>query len=339
MRWIFGLGLLLCGCSLPVNPALLDAPTRSEFNKLLKDHGPVVDAEVSSLEDALRNGTPLRQHNAMKLLACARSSSARPIMERAARTTQDPELWRLAMVSLWTAQELGHHKVDPALLRADMIDLCLASSDADQFRAGFRAAAESGSPKMAAQLPKALKSDDSELFALAVVRLTPEQARENLDLLHARLVKANYQALPPLALVLIKAGAGDTLAKAYPEIKERASLHNYLMDHSEPEVTEFLFHQADKGGALGDDAYSILVGQVIWGAPCSRQLMEICCRRLERAPQDPKPVSHPKHNADSEALITHLVVEPTSKLRPDFAKLFHGSEALKQARLWLKDHP
>lgn len=335
----FALALVfLAGCSANLEP-LLSAPDDKTFDEKLKIHGPVDSWEVSTLQSEAQGKDPLRARNAASLLTLSREPEAEKSLIALGAATADVQIWSTAAASQMLKEQLGHGTFPRGLERADMIRLGLRSSDLKIYKTAFRLAQRLKMPELQAEIPKALQSAEPSVQALGVAALSPEQARERMGELQAYLKQADFETFPPMAIALIETRdkkAWEVVARSLVEhdMSARLDFINRVNFHMTPALYAFLVSRATQKDKFADDAYDILVSQVIQETyPCDRFLMNLTLPRLKAAAQTGK------RDEEPEMLVTVAARGSNpSKHRLDWEELLHGQRAVEAAEKWLSEH-
>lgn len=334
--------LLLAGCSSSRLEPLLRAPDSQAFDEQLKIHGPIEAGEVYQLKQEALGKDPLRARNAAALLTLSRDPSAGESLEGLAATTQDAAIWSTAAASALLREQLGHGAFPAALLRPEMAREGLKSQDSKAYRTAFEIARRLKLPELETEIPKALKSKDSETQAAAIAALSPEQAKSRLKELKAGLKEADYNSFPPMAIALIETGDKDAwqaVVDSYLHEHEHDSVStafpnevNFAMT---PQIYAFMVDRAQRKDEFAPEAFHSLVFQVVQeNKKCDHLLMSLALPRLREAARTKV------RDDDPEVLVTVVANggNPTKHI-PEWGKRVHGPEALAFAEKWLKEHP
>ena len=336
------LGLLLAGCSSSRLEPLLSAPNSQAFDEQLKIHGPIESGEVYQLKQEALGKDQLRARNAAALLTLSRDPSAGESLQGLAATTQDAAIWSTAAASALLREQLGHGAFPAALLRPEMAREGLKSQDPKAYLTAFEIARRLKLPELQTEIPKALKSKDSETQAAAISALSPEQAKGRLAELKAGLKAADYASWPPMAVALIETGdkaawqaVVDSILHDHEHDSVQSSFVNKVNFDMSPQVYAFMVDRAQRKDEFAPEAYHSLVFQVVQeNKQCDRLVMSLALPRLREAARTKV------RDDDPEVLVTVVANGGNpSKYIPEWGKRVHGPEALAFAEKWLKEHP
>jgi hypothetical protein len=328
--------IFLSGCSASLE-GLLSAPDQKTFDERLKIHGPVDPSEVSTLKREAQNQDRTRARNAVWLLTLSREPAAEQALEFLGSTTADLQIWSSAAASRLLKQQLGIDGFPKSLERRDMVRLGLKSADAKIYKTAFTLAQRLKLPELQKEIPLALRSRDTEIQALAVAALTPEQARQRIGELHSALRAADYATYPALASALVETRdpkAWEIVATTSGDHPSRLGFINHANFHLTPALHDFMVDRAARHDKFASDAYDILVSQVVQETyPCDPFLMKLTLPRLKAAARSGK------RDEDPEILVT-IVSRGSNpgKRRPDWNDLLHGQAAVDFAQKWLSAH-
>ena len=336
MRRFLPVLVLLAGCSASLEP-LLSAPDDRTFDEKLKIHGPVDSSEVSTLKREARGQDPSRARNAASLLTLSREPEAEQELENLGATTNDVKVWSIAAASRLLKEQLDLGAFPKSLERPEMIREGLKSADSKVYKTSFALAHRLKLPELQAEIPQALQSQDSEIQALAIAALSPEQVLQRMDEIKKRLKEADYKTFPKMAIALVETRdpkAWDAVVKAYLENDDRLSFLNDVNFHMTSAIYAFMVDRAARKDKFAEDAYDSLASQVVQETyPCDRFLMNLTLARLQAAARDKR--------IDQEAEILVTIASwgsNPSKHRPDWDKVLHGPAALEAAQKWLSEH-
>ncbi|MBN9420717.1 MAG: hypothetical protein J0I12_35050 [Candidatus Eremiobacteraeota bacterium] len=201
MRRFLPLLLVLAGCSASLEP-LLSAPDSETFDEKLRIHGPIDSSELSTLKREVQSKEPLRAHNAASLLTLSREAEAEQVLEQLGATTADVRIWATASASRLLKEQLDKGAFPKTLERPEMIREGLKSPDPKVYKTAFALAHRLKLPELQAEIPKALQSKDSEIQALGIVALSPDQVRARLTEIQAHLQDADHLTYPKMAIAL-----------------------------------------------------------------------------------------------------------------------------------------
>lgn len=336
MRRFLPFLILLAGCSASLEP-LLSSPDDKTFDEKLRIHGPVDSSEVASLKREALGKDSLRARNAASLLALSREPEAGQILETLGSTTGDVQIWSTAAASRLVKEQLDLGAFPKTLERPEMIREGLKSADPKVYKTAFTLATRLKLPELQAEIPKAMQSKDTEIQALGIAAMSPEQVSRRLDEFQGLLKEADYNTFPKMAVALVETRdkkAWDAVAKAYLENDDRLSFNNYVNFHMTPALYAFMVDRATRPDKFADEAYDSLASQVVQETyPCDRFLMQLTLPRLKAAAQSKK--------RDEEAEIVVTIAargSNPSKHRPEWKELLHGPAAVEAAEKWLSAH-